>query len=94
MECHTRAQKSDFKNRIKNITNIQPALLEMIYQELILDSLTASHLKSVQRIRVIILGANRSVTDLKLLNPGRPRNKYDVFFTNMEALMIVTCRSW
>ena len=47
-ECHTRAQKSDLKNRIKNIASIQPALLEINYQELALDSSTASHTDNVQ----------------------------------------------
>ena len=54
-ECHTRAQRSNFKNRIKNIASIQPALLEMIYQELVLDSSTASHPGTVQRICAMFL---------------------------------------
>ena len=36
-EYHTLVQKSDFKGRIKNTVSIQPALLEMIYQELVFN---------------------------------------------------------
>ena len=68
-ECHTRAQKSDFKNRIKNTASIQPALLEMMYQELLLDSSTASHPDTVQRIRTMFLGTEGLVPDLRELNP-------------------------
>ena len=30
-ECHKKKKKSDFKNRMKTIASIQPALLEIIY---------------------------------------------------------------
>ena len=86
-ECHTRAQKCDFKNRIKNIASIQRALLEMIYQELVLDSSTASHQDTVQRIRAMFLGAEELVADLQHLNTGSPGNKYDVFFSHVEVLI-------
>ena len=55
MECHTRAQKSEFKKRIKNIASIQPALLEMIYQELFLNSSTASHPDIVKEFALCFL---------------------------------------
>ena len=63
-QCHTRAQNSDFKNRIKNVASIQLALLEMIYQELVLDSSTTNHPDTVQGIRAMLLGAKGLVTDL------------------------------
>ena len=59
----------------------------MIYQELALNSLTVSHPDTVQRICAMFLGAERLVVDLRHLNPGAPENKYDVFFTHMEALI-------
>ena len=68
-ECHTCTQKSDFKNRIKNIASIQTALLKMIYQELVLDSLTASEPDNVQRICTMFLGAEGLMADLRHLNP-------------------------
>ena len=86
-ECHTRAQKSDFKNRIKSIASIQPALLEMICQQPVLDSTTASHPDTAQRIGAMFPDAEGLVADLRYLNPGRSGNKYDVFFTHMEALI-------
>ena len=58
----------------------------MIYQELVLDSSTASHSGTVQRIHTF-LGAERLVADLQHLNSGRPGNKYHVFFTHMEELI-------
>ena len=87
MECHTSAQKSDFKNRITNIASIQSALLEMIYQELVLDSSTANHPDTVQRNCSMFLGAKGLVANFRHLNPGRPGDKYKVFFTQMEALI-------
>ena len=59
----------------------------MIYQELVLDSSTASHPDTVQRIRAIFLGAEGLVANLRHLNPGRPGNKYDAFFTHMAVLI-------
>ena len=59
----------------------------MIYQELVIDSLTASHPNTVQRIRAMFLGAEGLVVDLQHLNPGKPGNKYNVFFTHMDALI-------
>ena len=35
----------------------------------------------------MFLGAKGLVTDFRHLNPGRPGNKDDVFFTHMEALI-------
>ena len=59
----------------------------MIYQELVLDSSTASHLDTVQRIWGMFLGTEGLVAELLHLNPGRPGNKYHMFFDHMEALI-------
>ena len=65
----------------------QPVLPEMIYQELVLDSFTASYPNNVQRIRAMFLGAKGLVADLRHLNPRRTGNKYSMFFTHMETLI-------
>ena len=87
MECHTSAQKSDFKNRITNTASIQSELLEMIYQELVLDSSTANHRETAQRNCAMFLGVEGLVANFRHLNPGRPGIKYKVFFTQMETLI-------
>ena len=71
----------------KNITSIQPLLLEMIYQELVLDSSTASHPDTVERICIMFLGAEGLVVDLWHYNAGRLGNKYNMLFTHMEAVV-------
>ena len=75
------------KNRIKNTASTQLALLEMIYQELVLNSSTASHPDAAQTIRAMFFGTEGLETDLCHLNPGRPGNKHDMFFTHTEALI-------
>ena len=59
----------------------------MIYQELILDSSIASHSDTVQRNLPMLIGSERLVANLRHLNPGRPWDKYDVFFTHMKAFI-------
>ena len=76
----TCAQKSNFKNRIKNIASIQPALLEMIYQKLLLDSSIASHLDTV------VKNWRNMQANLRHLNPRMPGDKYSVFFTPLYVL--------
>lgn len=66
------------------MSKIQPAILEMIYQELSLDASVASHPVTSERIRAMFLGAEGLIADLRHLNPGRPGNKYDDFFKHME----------
>ena len=86
-ECHTCVQTNDFKKRIKRIGNIQPAILEMIYQELVLDSLTSGHPNPFQRISRIFIEVEGLETDLQILNTRRPGNNYGIFFTHIEALI-------
>ena len=70
-----------------NVSSIQPSLLEMLYQELCLDSSTANHPDTTQRIRAMFLGAPGLVADLRHLNPGRPGGAFDVFFEEMEKVI-------
>ena len=86
-KCHTRAQKSDFKNIIKNIASIQAALPEMIYQELVPDSLTAIHPDIVQKIHAMFLGAEGLVTDWKAREQIRR-----VIYSHGGVHRRVTCR--
>ena len=86
-EVHTRAQKNVFKTRVNNIARIQPSLLEVIYQELALDSSVTNHPTTSQRIRAMFLGAEGLIADLRHLNPGRPGNNFDPFFEQMKNLI-------
>ena len=63
-EYRTRTQKIEFKRKVQNVASIQPALLEMMYQELCLDSSTANHPDTVQSIHAMFLGAPGLVADL------------------------------
>ena len=86
-EVHNRVQKNDFKRKINNIAKIQPALLDMIYQELALDASVTNHPVTTERTRAMFLGAEGLIADLRHLNPGRPGNRYDVFFNHMEEMI-------
>ena len=86
-ECHTRAQKNEFKRKVRNVSTIQPSLLEMLYQELCLDSSTVNHPDTAQRIRAMFLGAPGLVADLRHLNPGRSGGTFDVFFQHMATVI-------
>ena len=89
-ECHTRdTQKSDFTNRIKNISSIKPALLEMIY--LVLDSSTASHPDTIQIICAMFLGPEGLVANLRHLNPWRLGNHLSPLMT--VVMVLHTCLS-
>ena len=94
-ECHNRDQKSN-KNRIKIIASIQPALLEMIYQELILDSSIASHSDTVQRNLPMLIGSERLVANLRHLNPGRPWEQIRRVLYSHEGIYrrVICCRRW
>ena len=80
---HTRAQRRHFKEGLKNITNISPSVADFIYKELALDSSTAEHPITHERLRMIFLGEEGLLTDLRYLNPGRPSERYDLFFEEM-----------
>lgn len=78
-ECHTRAMKTAFKRKIQNIANIQPSVLEFIYAELAMDASAASNPEMNQRIRLMFMGHDGLIVDLRHLNPGRPGGYFDVF---------------
>lgn len=82
-EVNTRAQKKMFKDKIRNIANIQPALLDFIYSELAIDAAAMAHPEMMERLRIISLGESELMSDLRHLNPGRPNDKYDAFFSKL-----------
>lgn len=86
-EAHTRAMKRSFKERVKNVANVQPALLDVLYKELTLDATTESHPDTKQRIRMILMGETGLLSDLRKLNPGRPSGMFDVFFEKLGGLI-------
>ena len=57
------------------------------YTKSCLDSSTANHHDTTQRIRAMFLGAPGLVADLRHLNPGRPGGAFDVFFEEMEKVI-------
>lgn len=85
-EVNTRAQKQMFQDKIRNIANIQPALLDFIYSELAIDAAAMAYSEMMERLRIISLGESELMSDLRHLNPGRPNDKYDAFFSKLCEL--------
>lgn len=83
-EYHTRAQRRLFKEKLKNVASVLPSVANLIYQELALDFSAAEHPVTQERLRLIFLGQNDLIPDLRVLNPGRPNNKFDVFFETLS----------
>ena len=83
-EFHTRAQRNEFKQKIKNVAKINSTLLDIIYKELALDASFANHPDTETRINAMLLGATGLVADLRSLNSGRPDGSFDVFFEKMS----------
>lgn len=79
-EYHTRGQKDAFKMKLKNIAKIQPNIVDFIYNELTLDRSSANHPDMQQRLRLIFLGEQGLIPDLRHLNPGRPSYEFDICF--------------
>ena len=86
-EYHTRAQKRAFKEKLKNVAAVSPSVVNLLFSELTLDASTASHPDMQQRLRLIFLGEHGLLADLRHLNPGRPSNRYDIFFETLEGLV-------
>ena len=86
-EYHTRAEKRLFKKSVKNLCSVNGGVLEEIYKLLALDSSASSHPATGQRIRAIMEGERGLIADMRHLNPGRPSNKYDVFFEHMKTVV-------
>ena len=87
MEYHTRTEKRVFKKVVKNLCSISSGVLEEIYKLLALDSSASSHPVSAHRIQAILQGETGIIADMRHLNPGRPSNKYDVFFEKMKTIV-------
>lgn len=83
-EYHTRAQRRLFKEKLKNVASVLPSVANLIYQELALNFSAAEHPVTQERLRLIFLGQNDLIPDLRVLNPGRPNNNFDVFFETLS----------
>ena len=66
-EFQTRAQRKVFKYELSNIANIQPALDDLIYSELLLDASTMNHPDMMHRLRLISLGDKGLLSDMRHL---------------------------
>ena len=86
-EFHTRQQRRLFKNRLKNVASVLPSVADLIYKELTLDASVSSHPATQERLRLIFLGESGLLTDLRHINPGRPNNTYDTFFTMLSGIV-------
>ena len=71
------------------LNTVQPAVMDFIYQELALDGAAARHPRTMERMNLIFLGNEDLVTDLRILNPGRPRNSFDPFFEEMTKVHLI-----
>lgn len=88
LERHSRAQRRSFKQKLSAVTNIAPGSIgDFIYKEVTLDGAAAAHPVTQERLRLISLGHTGLITDLRHLNPGRPKNKFDTFFEAMESVV-------
>ena len=86
-EYHTRMQRKIFKDRLSNIASVLPSVADLIYKELCLDSSAAAHPDTQERLRLVFLGEEGLLADLRHLNPGRPSGRYDVFFEHLSKLV-------
>lgn len=84
---HTRAMKKNFKQKIQNLASIKPSLVTFLYSELGWDSSAASNPAMQQRLHMIFAGECGLLPDLRVLNPGRPNDKYDTFFHHLETVI-------
>lgn len=83
-EYHTRAMRAAFRSRLSNVVRVLPAVADMIYQFLTLDKATVSHPVTVQRVRLIFLGHEGLIDDLRHLSAGRPSTHFDYFFEKLQ----------
>ncbi|WAR05310.1 hypothetical protein MAR_020679 [Mya arenaria] len=86
-EFHTRAQRKVFKEKLANVVSIMPAVADLIYKELCIDRTAAIHPDTQERIRLIFMGEEGLLTDLRHLNLGRPSDYFDVFFGHLSDLV-------
>lgn len=70
--------------KLKNIAKIQPNIVDFIYNELALDRSSANHPDMQQRLRLIFLGEQGLIPDLRHLYPSRPSYKFDTFLKCWE----------
>jgi len=86
-EFHTRTQRRLFKEKIKNVASVLPAVADMLYKELTLDVSVAAHPITQERMRLIFLGHTGLIGDLRNINPGRPSGTFDTFFDALAGVV-------
>ena len=80
---HTRKMRQIFQSSCKNIASMTPSAMEFIYKTLALDSTVSAHKETHERLRLIFLGDDGIIADLRHLNCGRPTTTFDVFFAKL-----------
>ena len=86
-EFHTRAQKREFRSQLNNVAKVLPAVADMIYKHFSLDATTAAHPVTQERIRLVFLGHEDLLVDLRSMNPGRPAIKFNLFFEKLSEVV-------
>ena len=66
-----------FRENLKNFASVLPSVANLIYQELALDSSAAEHPVTQERLRLIFLGQNDLIPDLRT-------TQFDVFFETLS----------
>ncbi|KAK7092705.1 hypothetical protein V1264_008410 [Littorina saxatilis] len=84
-ECHTRAMRRSFREKVKNVAKITPSVVDFIYTQLALDRSTTNNPEMQQRLKMLFLGEEGLLPDLRHLNPGRPSGHFDIFFQKLYA---------
>lgn len=87
VEFHTRAMKKHFKEKMNNITSMNPSILEFMYKELTLDRSKETNPAMQERLRIISLGNTNLLADLRHANPGRPNTRFDTFFEKLGGII-------
>ena len=86
-EYHSRLQRKIFKDRLSNVASVLPSVADLIYKELSLDASAAAHPDTQERLRLVFLGEEGLLADMRHINPGRPSGTYDVFFEHLAQLV-------
>ena len=69
---------------MNNVAHVLSSVANLIYQEPVLDSSAAEHSLTQERLRLIFLGKQNLILDLRALNPGRPNYKFHTFFDQLS----------
>ena len=82
-EYHTRHMKKEFREKLSYISSVKPSVADFIYKELTLDESAVMNPNIMERIRLISLGEVGILPDMRVMNYGRSKGTFDVFFAKM-----------